>query len=96
MNEVLLFGVGIPALVAIVVQLLKALGLPEDWAAIEALIAGIVFSYVATLVDNFPQIIPYVQPLIYGLVIWGSSTGIYHLVKNAATKLGIVGKVGTP
>ena len=96
MNEVLLFGVAIPSLVALLVQMLKTFGMDTRFAPAAALVSGIVLTYLAQFVDTYPQIVPYVYPIIYGLVVWGSSTGLYELGKKAGQALGWVDRTPVP
>jgi hypothetical protein len=86
MNEILLFGLGLPLITVAIIQMLKAFGLPDSRAPQAALITGIVLSYVAQLVAQFPDLGWWLSPLVLGIVAWAGATGVYHVGKNILGK----------
>ena len=73
---------GIPAviLVPLLVQGMKALGLPVRWAGLGAIGVGLLVAGLAAAVDAWPDVTPVVRSVIAGVLLGLASMGVYSQV----------------
>ncbi len=83
MGEIALFGMPVALLVVLLVQGLKALGLPDKWSPWAALVMSLMGAVAVGGLKAYPAWTPVVSAVVSGLVVWLMATGIYHAGKNA-------------
>ncbi len=82
MGDIALFGMPVALLVVLLVQGVKALGLPDKWSAWAALLLSLMGAVAVGGLKAYPAWTPVVSVVVSGLVVWLMATGIYHTGKN--------------
>ena len=81
-NGLTLLGVPAVVLVPVLVQGLKALGLPARWAGVAALLAGLAVAGTVEAVSAWPGVTPLVRFIVAGLLLGLASSGSYSQFKS--------------
>ena len=82
LNGLTLLGVPAVVLVPLLVQGLKALGLPARWAGVAALLAGLAVAGMIEAVSAWPGVTPVVRIIVVGLLLGLASSGTYSQFKS--------------
>jgi hypothetical protein len=83
LNGIVLLGIPAVVLVPLLVQALKAAGLPVKWAGVAAIAVGLAVAGLAEAVNVWPQVTPFVRWLIAGLLLGLASSGAYSQYRIA-------------
>jgi hypothetical protein len=81
LNGITLLGIPAVILVPVIVQGIKALGLPVRWAGIAALIVGLTVAGLAEIVTAWPSITPFVRFVVAGVLLGLAAAGSYSQYK---------------
>jgi ABC-type transport system involved in cytochrome c biogenesis permease subunit len=81
LNGITLLGIPAIILVPVIVQGIKALGLPARWAGLVALIVGLVVAGLAEAVTAWPSVTPLVRFLVAGVLLGFAAAGSYSQYK---------------
>jgi hypothetical protein len=87
LNGITLLGIPSLVLVPLLVQALKAAGLPVKWAGLAAIVVGLAVAGLAEAVTVWPQVTPVVRWLVAGLLLGLASAGAYsqyRIARNGA------------
>jgi hypothetical protein len=82
LNGLTLLGIPAVVLVPMLVQGLKALGLPGRWAGVAALLAGLAVAAMVEAVSAWPGVTPVVRFIVAGLLLGLASSGSYSQLKS--------------
>ncbi|HYP21735.1 MAG TPA: hypothetical protein VEY08_16820 [Chloroflexia bacterium] len=82
LNGLTLLGIPAVVLVPVLVQGLKALGLPGRWAGVAALLAGLAVAGMVEAVSAWPGVTPVVRFIVAGLLLGLASSGSYSQFKS--------------
>jgi hypothetical protein len=82
LNGLTLLGVPAVVLVPVLVQGLKALGLPARWAGVAALVVGLAVAGMIEAVSAWPGVAPVVRFIVAGLLLGLASSGSYSQFKS--------------
>ena len=77
LDGITLLGIPAVVLVPVLVQGLKALGLPSRWAGAAAMIVGFAVAGLAEAVTEWPTVLPVVRFIVAGMLLGLASTGAY-------------------
>ena len=77
LNGLTLLGIPALLLVPLIVQGLKALGLPNRWAGAAAILVGLLVAALIEAVAAWPAITPLVRVLIAGILLGLAASGSY-------------------
>jgi len=77
LNGITLLGIPAVVLVPVIVQGLKALGLPERWAGPSAIIIGLAVAGIAEAVEAWPGVAPLARFIVAGILLGLASVGTY-------------------
>ena len=83
LNGITLLGIPSLVLVPLLVQALKAAGLPAKWAGAAAIAVGLAVAGLAEAVTAWPQVTPFVRWLVAGLLLGLASAGAYSQYRIA-------------
>ena len=83
LNGITLLGIPSLVLVPLLVQALKAAGLPAKWAGVAAILVGLAVAGLAEAVTAWPQVTPFVRWLVAGLLLGLASAGSYSQYRIA-------------
>jgi hypothetical protein len=83
LNGITLLGIPSLVLVPLLVQALKAAGLPSKWAGAAAMAVGLAVAGLAEAVTAWPQVTPFVRWLVAGLLLGLASAGAYSQYRIA-------------
>lgn len=81
LNGITLLGIPAVILVPVLVQGIKALGLPVRWAGLAALAVGLAVAGLAEAVTVWPSVTPIVRFLVAGVLLGLASAGSYSQYK---------------
>jgi hypothetical protein len=82
LNGLSLLGIPAVVIVPVLVQGLKALGLPVRWAGVAALLAGLAVAGMIEAVSAWPGVTPIVRFVVAGLLLGLASSGSYSQFKS--------------
>jgi hypothetical protein len=82
LNGLTLLGIPAVVLVPVLVQGLKALGLPVRWAGVAALLAGLAVAGMVEAVSAWPGVTPVVRFIVAGLLLGLAASGSYSQFKS--------------
>lgn len=82
LNGLTLLGIPAVILVPLLVQGLKALGLPGRWAGVAALVSGIAVAGMIEAVQAWPSVTPLVRFIVAGLLLGLASSGTYSQFRS--------------
>jgi hypothetical protein len=80
-NAITLLGIPAIVLVPVLVEGLKAMGLPARWAGLAAVVVGLAVAGLAEAVNAWPAVTPFVRFLVAGLLLGFASAGVYSQYK---------------
>jgi hypothetical protein len=80
-NAITLLGIPAMVLVPVLVEGLKALGLPARWAGMTAVMVGLAVAGLAEAVNAWPAVTPFVRFIVAGLLLGFASAGVYSQYK---------------
>lgn len=83
LNGITLLGIPSVVLVPLLVQALKAAGLPVKWAGVAAIVVGLAVAGLAEAVTAWPQVTPLVRWVVAGLLLGLASSGAYSQYRIA-------------
>lgn len=81
-DGIVLLGVPAVVLVPLVVEGLKRIGLPTNWATPVAVIAGLLVAAAAEIVQIWPETIPFVRIVLAGIVLGLGASGVYSQARH--------------
>jgi hypothetical protein len=81
LNGITLLGIPAVILVPVIVQGIKALGLPARWAGIAALVVGLAVAGLAEIVTAWPSVMPFVRFVVAGVLLGLAAAGSYSQYK---------------
>lgn len=81
-NGLTLLGIPAVVLVPLLVQGLKALGLPGRWAGVAAIVAGVAVAGMIEAVQVWPGVTPFVRFVVAGLLLGLASSGTYSQFRS--------------
>lgn len=76
-NGIVLLGVPAVVLVPLLVEGLKRLGMPSQWATPAAVVAGALIAALAEALAIWPEIAPGVRILLAAIVLGFGASGVY-------------------
>ena len=82
LNGLTLLGIPAVVIVPLVVQGLKALGLPSRWAGVAALLAGLAVAGMIEAVSAWPGVTPVVRFVVAGLLLGLAASGSYSQFRS--------------
>jgi hypothetical protein len=82
LRAVTLLGMPALVLVPLLVEAMKALGLPVRWAGVAAMGAGLVIAALAEAVAVWPALVPFVRVALAGVLLGLASSGAYSQMKG--------------
>jgi hypothetical protein len=77
LNAITLLGIPAITLVPVLVEGLKSLGLPTQWAGVAAVMVGLAVAGLAEAVNAWPSVTPLVRFVVAGLLLGFASAGVY-------------------
>ena len=77
LNGIVLLGIPAVILVPVIVQGIKALGLPDRWAGVAALAVGLLVAGLAEAVNEWPVVTPFVRFVVAGVLLGFAAAGSY-------------------
>jgi ABC-type uncharacterized transport system permease subunit len=89
LNGLTLLGIPAIVLVPIIVQALKTLGLPNRWAGVAAITAGLIIAALIEAVAAWPTITPIVRTLIAGILLGLAAAGSYSQYRDFKDQEGV-------
>ena len=90
MDPVIVFGLTASAVVAILMQVLKALGLAERWWTWATLVCSALAVSLGVLLQLYPAALIYVDAFVSVFAVYLLATGTYHGAKNLGQAVGLV------
>ncbi len=82
LNGLVLLGIPAVVVVPLLVQGLKALGLPSRYAGVAALAVGLAVAGMIEAVQAWPSVTPFVRFLVAGLLLGLASSGSYSQYRS--------------
>ncbi|HEX8599124.1 MAG TPA: hypothetical protein VF952_11485 [Chloroflexia bacterium] len=82
LNGLTLLGIPAVVIVPLLVQGLKALGLPGRWAGVAALMVGLAVAGMIEAVSVWPGVTPVVRFIVAGLLLGLASSGSYSQFRS--------------
>lgn len=86
LDTFLLFGLPIAVLVPFIVEGLKKLFLPDDWAGLAAVVVAAVLVGLVGLINWHPELAPIVRYILGALLLGLSAAGLYSQKKQLTGK----------
>lgn len=90
MDPVIILGLSASAIVVLLVQVFKALKMPDSWAPWATFIASLVAVGIGLVIKVFPAAQEWIVAAFTALTVFLASTGLYHVGKNVGTSTGLV------
>ena len=81
-NGIVLLGVPAVVLVPLLVEGLKRLGMPSQWATPAAVVAGALVAALAEALTIWPQIAPGVRVVLAAIVLGFGASGVYSQTRT--------------
>lgn len=88
--DIVIGGISAALFVSLVVQGFKAIGLPDRFAPHAALGLSLLIAIAYQLAAQYPGMMPWLEAIGGGIVMWLTATGIYHSGQNIAQGMGLV------
>lgn len=87
-NGIILLGIPAVALVPLVVEGLKRVGLPTRWSTLAAVLTAGLIAALAEAVDSWPSTGPLVRIILAAVVLGFGASGVYSQARGVRSHLG--------